>query len=137
MSADRPQVSVGAIVLHDDRILLVRRGRGVAQGAWSVPGGRVEHGELLAEATVRELAEETGLEGVCGSLVGVVERFIDGEHHVILDHHVTLLDPNVTPTAGDDAAEVAWVPLIEVADWPLVDGLAEFLHDHGILATIT
>lgn len=137
MSTPHAQLSVGAIVVHDDRILLVRRGRGVAAGTWSVPGGRVEHGELLAEATVRELREETGLEGVCGSLIGLVERFIEGEHHVILDHEVTLLEPSVTPTAGDDAAEVAWVPLHEVADWNLVEGLAEFLHDHGILATIT
>lgn len=137
MSTPHPQLSVGAIVVHDDRILLVRRGRGVAAGTWSVPGGRVEHGELLAEATVRELREETGLEGVCGRLLGLVERFIEGEHHVILDHEVTLLEPSTTPSAGDDAAEVAWVPLLEVADWNLVEGLAEFLHDHGILATIT
>lgn len=137
MSVAHPQLSVGAVVVHDDRILLVRRGRGVASGTWSVPGGRVEHGELLAEATVRELREETGLEGVCGPLLGLVERFIEGEHHVILDHEVTLLDPSASPTAGDDAAEVAWVSLDEVADWRLVEGLAEFLHDHGILATIT
>ncbi len=134
---DRPEVSVGAVVVHDDRILLVRRGRGVAAGSWSVPGGRVERGELLAEATVRELREETGLEGVCGPLLGVVERFDDGEHHVILDHQVTVLEPDHPPVAGDDAAEVAWVELHEVADWNLVDGLAEFLHDHGILDTIT
>lgn len=132
-----PQVAVGAIVIVDERLLLIRRGRGVAVGLWSLPGGVVEAGELLAEAVVRELAEETGLEGVCGPLVGVVERFIEGRHYVILDHRVTLLEPDTTPTAGDDAADVAWVPLSEVAEWPLVDGLAEFLHDHGILATIT
>jgi 8-oxo-dGTP diphosphatase len=132
-----PLVAVGAIVVVDDRLLLIRRGRGVAVGTWSLPGGVVEPGELLAEAVVRELAEETGLEGVCGPLVGVVERFIEGHHYVILDHRVTVLEPDVAPTAGDDAADVAWVPLADVAEWPLVDGLAEFLHDHGILATIT
>ena len=132
-----PEVAVGAVVIDDDRLLLIRRGRGVAIGQWSLPGGVVEPGELLAEAVVRELLEETGLEGVCGSLVGVVERFIEGRHYVILDHHVTLLEPDTTPVAGDDAAEVAWVALSEVADWPLVEGLTEFLHDHGILATIT
>ena len=132
-----PELAVGAVVVHDDRILLIRRGSGVAVGDWSVPGGRVERGELIVEAAVRELREETGLEGVCGRLIGVVERFVEGTHHVILDHEVTVLDPGTPPTAGDDAAEVAWVPLHEVAEWRLVDGLAEFLHDHGIIETIT
>ena len=132
-----PDVAVGAVVVVDERLLLIRRGRGVAVGLWSLPGGRVEPGELLAEAVVRELAEETGLEGVCGPLVGVVERFVEGHHYVILDHRVTLLEPDAEPKAGDDAVEVAWVPLSEVAEWPLVDGLAEFLHDHAVIDTIT
>ena len=42
----------------------------------------------------------------------------------------------VEPVAGDDASEAAWVPLSEVAELPLAEGLAEFLHDHGILRTI-
>jgi 8-oxo-dGTP diphosphatase len=97
----------------------------------------VERGELLAEAIVRELAEETGLEGVCGELVGWVERLGDGHHFVILDFAVQLLDPAATPVAGDDAQEVAWVPLDQVAERPVVEGLAEFLHEHGIIPTIT
>ncbi len=119
-----------------DRLLLVRRGHGPAAGTWAVPGGRVEPGETLAEAVVRELAEETGLEGVCGPFVGWVERIDDEHHFVIMDFVVTILD-HKEPVAGDDAAEVAWVPLIDVAEWPLVAGLAEFLHDHGLIATIT
>jgi len=133
---ERAEVAVGAVVVVDDRLLLIRRGRGVAIGSWSLPGGTVEPGELLAEAVVRELLEETGLEGVCGPLVGVVERFVEGRHYVILDHQVTLLEPDAEPRAGDDAAEVAWVPLADVAEWPLVEGLAEFLHDHGVISTV-
>ena len=136
MTGDVPRC-VGAIVVEDEQLLLIRRGHGPAAGFWSVPGGRVEPGELLAEAVVRELAEETGLEGVCGELVGWVERIADGYHFVILDFTVTLLDPTAEPVAGDDAAEAAWVPLHEVADRPLAEGLAEFLHEHGILRTIT
>ena len=45
--------------------------------------------------------------------------------------------PTAEPAAGDDAAEAAWVPLHEVVDRPLAEGLAEFLHEHGILGTIT
>ena len=130
-----PEVCVGAVVVVDDDLLLIRRGRGAAQGEWSVPGGRVEAGELLAEAVVRELLEETGLEGVCEDLVGWAERIGDDHHYVILDFRVTLLE-RTEPTAGDDAAEARWVPLADVAELNLVEGLAEFLHDHGIVRTI-
>ena len=132
----RPEVCVGAIAVDEGRLLLVRRGRGPAAGAWSVPGGRVEPGESLAEAVVRELLEETGVEGVCGQLIGWVERMGDDHHFVILDFAVDVLEA-VDPVAGDDAAEAAWVPLEEVVDRNLVEGLAEFLHDHGILDVIT
>ena len=130
-----PEVAVGAVVVVEDRILLVRRGRGPAAGRWSVPGGRVEAGETLAEAVVRELAEETSLEGVCGELVGWVERIADEHHYVILDFAVTVLH-DAAPVAGDDAAEVEWVQLSELTDRQLTEGLAEFLHQHGIITTI-
>jgi ADP-ribose pyrophosphatase YjhB (NUDIX family) len=133
--AERPEVCVGAIVIDDGRLLLVRRGHGPAAGEWSVPGGRVERDELLEEAVVRELAEETDIEGVCGDLVGVVERFDEGEHFVILDYEVRLLEA-AEPRAGDDAAEARWVPLPDVAELNLVPGLAAFLHEHDIIDTI-
>lgn len=131
-----PQVCVGAVVVHDGDLLLIRRGHGPAAGEWSVPGGRVEGGELLLEAVVRELQEETGLEGTCGELLGWVERIDDDGHFVILDFEATVLD-RVDPIAGDDAIEARWVPLSDVADYALVDGLAEFLHEKGVLETIT
>lgn len=134
----RPELCVGAVVVDDDHLLLVRRGHGRAAGTWAVPGGRVELGETVAEAVVRELFEETGIEGVCGPLLGVVELLgDDGEQHqVVLDHVVTLMDA-AEPVAGDDAAEARWVPLADVAELFLAPGLAEFLHDHGVIATIT
>ncbi len=135
-TSQRPELCVGAIAVDDEQILLVRRGRGPAQGEWSVPGGRVERGETLAEAVVRELREETGLNGVCEGLAGWVERVGDGYHHVILDFYVTIIE-GAEPTAGDDAAEAAWVSLSEVADLRLTEGLAEFLHDRGILPTFS
>ena len=132
-----PQVCVGAVAVLDDRLLLVRRGHGPAAGEWSIPGGRVEGGETLAEAVVRELAEETGLEAVCDDLVGWVERIGEDHHFVILDFLVTVLDgPEKLPVAGGDAAEAAWVPLDEVSRLRLTEGLAEFLHEHGIVPVI-
>jgi ADP-ribose pyrophosphatase YjhB (NUDIX family) len=117
------ELCVGAIVVLDGQLLLVQRANEPSAGEWSVPGGRVEPGETLAEAVVRELGEETGLEGVCGPLVGWVERIDERHHFVILDFEVTVL--------GDDAGarrrrrRRAWVPLEDVAEWlPSTDSLS-------------
>ena len=132
----QPEICVGAIAIDSESLLMIRRGHGPGAGEWSIPGGRVRPGELLAEAVVRELAEETGIEGVCDTFVGWVERMAEDYHYVILDFRVTVLDP-IAPVAGDDAAEARWVPLHEVAELRLVDGLAEFLHDNGVIEVIT
>ena len=124
---------MGAVALRDGELLLVRRGRGPAAGEWSVPGGRVQVGEELHEAVVREVAEETGIEVVVERFLGWVERIGDAYHFVILDFAVSVLDPAQVPVAGDDAAEVAWVSLSELDGMRLVDGLLEFLVDHEIL----
>lgn len=131
-----PHLCVSAVAVDDDRLLVVRRGQGPAQGSWSVPGGRVDAGETLAEAVVRELAEETGIEGVCGALLDWVERIGPDHHFVILAFAVQVLEAG-SPRPGSDAAEAAWIPLAQVADLHLVEGLAELLHTHGILDVIT
>ena len=132
---ERAEVAVGAIVRRGDELLLVRRGHEPSAGEWSVPGGRVEPGESLMEAVVRELHEETGLRGVCGPLVGWVERISKNHHFVILDFEVTVTD-GLTPTAGGDALEARWCPVSEMDSLPLVEGLAEFLYDHGVIPAI-
>jgi len=130
-----PQVAVGAVVLDDDSILLIRRGREPGRGRWSLPGGRVEPGETLAHAVVREVLEETGVECVVGELIGWVERIGEGHHYVILDFAAIPMSTG-EPVAGDDALEARWVPLFEVDQLALVDGLAEFLAEHDIIDTL-
>src|SRR6185369_3974053 len=58
---DRPRVGVGAVLIHQDKVLLIQRGKEPLRGRWVVPGGTVELGETLEEALVREIQEETGL----------------------------------------------------------------------------
>ena len=126
------ELCVGAVLVDDERLLMVRRGNEPATGLWSIPGGRVEPGEALPEAVLRELREETGVDGLCGDLLGWVETIDDDRHLVILDFAVTTLDP-VEPRAGDDALDAAWVPLDEVGERPLVPGLGQFLVDVGVI----
>jgi 8-oxo-dGTP diphosphatase len=156
VSSSEARVGVGAVAVRDETLLMVRRGRGAAQGEWSVPGGHVEHGEPLHLAVVREVFEETGLEVVVDRFLGWVERIPldptdpaptsddhvsvdhaghghEAEHIVILDFAVTPLDADQALVAGDDAAEARWVPFGDVSDLRLVDGLYEFLRDHRIL----
>lgn len=135
MTAPTPTVCVGAVAIDDGRLLLIRRAQPPGLGRWSVPGGRVEPGETIQEAVVRELLEETGVEGVCMGLIGVAESIDDDHHHVILDYAVEVLAP-APPSAASDASEAKWVALSDVAELDLVVGLAEFLHEHGVIETI-
>lgn len=131
-----PRLCVGAVVTRTNELLMVRRAKDPGRGRWSVPGGRVEPGETVVEAVLRELEEETSVIGVCGPMLGWTEVIDDDHHFVVLDFSVTAIDAG-DPVAGTDAAEVAWVPVWTVPELDLVEGLAEFLADHGIIETIT
>jgi ADP-ribose pyrophosphatase YjhB (NUDIX family) len=134
-ASGRPELCVGAVVVDAGRLLLIRRGRPPSVGLWSVPGGRVEHGETMAAAVAREVAEETGVVVACDELVGWVERIDGARHQVIFDFHATVIGPAPsTPIGGDDAAEAVWVGLDSVEELPLVQGMAEFLRRHGVLS---
>jgi 8-oxo-dGTP diphosphatase len=131
----RPEISVGGIAIDRDRLLMIQRGRGVAKGQWSIPGGRVEYGEALEAAVVREVFEETGIEVVCGKFLGWVERIGEGFHYVIMDFAVEVFSPG-RPIAGDDAAQAKWVHLGDVTELDVVEGLVPFLAEHGYLDLI-
>jgi 8-oxo-dGTP diphosphatase len=133
---NRPEVAVGAVVQRDGELLLVRRGHGPAAGDWSLPGGRVDFGETLRDATVRETREETGIDVVVNHFLGWVERVgsdPDPYHFVILDFACVPLDPQQPAVAGDDATEARWVPFDALEGLSLVPGLLAFLEDSGVV----
>lgn len=132
----QPQICVGAVTIDQDRLLLIRRATAPQAGYWSLPGGRVEFGETMAEALVREVREETGVDVICGDVVDWIELINDDDqnaHHFVIVDYRAMVMGNADPTSGSDAAEAVWVELDDVAELNLVDGLAEFLSEHGFI----
>ena len=120
---DRPIVGVAAVVIEDDRVALVRRGRPPAYGEWSLPGGAVEPGESLEEAVVREVAEEIGLKVEVVEVVAVLDRiFWDQEGEV--QYHYVLIDFLCRKTGGklkasSDVISCSQVPFSALAQYNL------------------
>jgi ADP-ribose pyrophosphatase YjhB (NUDIX family) len=123
-----PRIGVGAVVLKDGRVLLVRRDRAPAKGKWSIPGGLVNLGERTEAAAVREVAEECGLRVRLQGVAGVVDRIIsdaDGRvryHYVLVDYLAVPESGEVR--AGSDAADARWVPIGELSRYDTTEGLA-------------
>lgn len=134
-AAPTPEVAVGGVAIHDGRLLLVRRGRGIARGQWSLPGGRLEPGETLTDGVARELREETGLSVRVVGLCGLAERRSSEAHYVICNHWVVADHPDEA-RAGDDALAVGWFTRADLTHADLVARLTEFLWHHGVLARL-
>jgi ADP-ribose pyrophosphatase YjhB (NUDIX family) len=122
-----PIVAVGAFVFdRQGRVLLIERAKPPGEGLWSVPGGRLDRGETLAQAVAREVREETGLIVEVGALACVVERMGDDFHFVILDYLARQIGG--TLAAGSDARAAKFVDKAELARLPLTDGLETLIE---------
>jgi len=120
---EAPIVGVGAVVIEDVKVLLVRRGHAPLKGEWSLPGGALELGETLQQGVVREVLEETGLVVEPVGMIEVLDRITRDELSGRIQYHYVLIDfvcrvTGGTLRCGSDADEARWVG-------------REELHDHG------
>jgi 8-oxo-dGTP diphosphatase len=134
---DYPRIGVGAVVLREGRVLLVRRGVPPSQGLWAIPGGGLELGETLREGAEREVLEETGITIRAGEQVftgDLMERDADGRirfHYVVIDFAADYISGEVN--GSDDASEARWVTPAELGDLPATKTTLKLLRQLGFL----
>jgi mutator protein MutT len=112
-----PLVGVGAVIVHEGRVLLVRRGNEPMKGHWTLPGGLLELGESLSDGVMREVREETGLNVEVVELIDLLERIHRHEtrvryHYVIADYLCRVAGGQLQAASDADAARWA-----ERAEW--------------------
>lgn len=132
----QPVLGVGAVIVQDGKLVLVRRGVEPALGKWSIPGGAVELGEAVRDATIREAKEECGLdiELIDDKPVDVFDNLImdeDGRlryHYVLLQFLARPKGGTLKPTS--DVTDARWVPLEEVVQYDLTESFRLFFRKH-------
>lgn len=118
-----PIIGVGGVVVHEHKVLLVRRAHPPMQGDWSIPGGALEVGETLVEALRRELLEETGLTVTPVGVLEVLDRIVRDEqgrtrfHYVLIDY--LCHTEEAVACAASDATDCCWVSPEELAAYGL------------------
>jgi 8-oxo-dGTP diphosphatase len=132
----QPIVGVGAVIVQDGKLVLVRRGVEPDKGKWSIPGGGVELGETVRDTAVREAKEECGLdiELIGDRPMDALDKMVPDEKGR-LQYHYVLLQFLARPKGGtlkptSDATEARWVPIEEVEKYDLTNSLRLFLKKH-------
>jgi 8-oxo-dGTP diphosphatase len=130
-----PLIGVGGVVIHRNRVLLVRRKREPLKGEWSIPGGLVEIGEELGQAVRRELREETGLEVEPVEVLAVFDRIMRGGrggarvryHFVIVDYACRRKRGRLSPSS--DVTDARWVRREELPQHKLTAMASALIHE--------
>lgn len=122
---ERPYVGVGAVIVHEGRVVLVKRRYEPLAGKWSIPGGAVEIGETLEACVAREMLEETGFEVEVGPVIEVLDRITHDDASRVL-YHFVLVDYLCWPIggelrAGTDVAEAVLVDPSELGEYELTE----------------
>jgi mutator protein MutT len=122
---ERPIVGVGAVIVDDGKVVLVRRRHEPLKGHWSLPGGTVEVGETLEAALAREMLEETGLTVDVGPVIEVFDRITRDDQRRVR-YHFVLIDYLCWPAggrlrAGSDVDEAIWADPAALAEYALTE----------------
>jgi 8-oxo-dGTP diphosphatase len=129
---ERPIIGIGAVIVHRNCVLLVRRATEPLKGEWSVPGGMLELGEKLRDGVRREVLEETGLEVKPIDVLDVFDSIFRDEHgrtqyhYVLIDYLCRLVSGEAK--AGSDVSEVRWVQEDELAAMELRDSIEQVVR---------
>ena len=136
---EHPVVGVGGVVIRDDHVLLVRRGREPLKGEWSIPGGMLELGEKLEDGVRRELLEETGLEVEPLALIATFDRISHERlpddagreprvqyHYVIVDYVCQTVKGTLVPAS--DVIDARWVTREEMRHYHLTEMATAVIH---------
>lgn len=120
-----PIVGVGAVIIADGKVVLIKRKYEPLAGQWSLPGGRLELGETLEAGLAREMLEETGLEIDVGPVIEVFDRILLDEQRHVRFHYV-LIDYLCRPLggtlkAGSDVDEAIWVDPADLKTYRLTE----------------
>lgn len=126
-----PIPGVSALVVHNGRVLLVRRAKEPYSGFWSLPGGAVELGETSRNALVREVFEETSVEVEPTEVVGVRDIILQSEssvstHYIVITFRAAYV--RGTPTPGSDVSEAGWFDCQEALKMELTEGLSNLIQ---------
>ncbi len=113
-----PIPAVIAVLVHEDRALLVRRANPPDAGLWGFPGGRIELGETVKAAAMRELLEETGIRGDAQEILTSLDILVRSDEGVLQQHYILIAVRcrwlSGLPVAGDDALEARWFPVSDL-----------------------
>ncbi len=128
----QPLIGVGAIIIKDRRVVLIKRGKPPLLGEWSIPGGMLELGETLRQGAERETFEETGFTVRATELLGVFDRIVPDAnqrtsyHYVLIDFFCEIISGELC--AGHDASDARWFTPQEVAALPLAEDTAAVIQ---------
>jgi len=134
---ENPIVGIGAVIVKDNKVLLIKRAGDPGRGLWSIPGGLVELGEKIKDAVCREVKEETGLDVRVGEIADATEIITRDEegkvkyHFVIVDFFAEVLRGELKPSS--DALEAKWVEFKDLRKYRLTETVERLFKKLGFL----